>query len=76
MQEVEDQCTVDVAFGACNQCYVIVRGVNEADSRHLNDRSFFSCFCCHDFVCEVHDFIATKGGNEDVINFRASISSD
>ena len=55
MQEMEKKGAVDVSFGSCDDCYVIDRGVNEAYSRHLNDRCFFCSFCRNDFVREVED---------------------
>lgn len=33
-------------------------GVDEADSCKLNDGCLFGGFCCHNFIAEVHYFVA------------------
>ena len=50
-----------VSFGCCNQCNVIVSGVDEADSCQHQDRRFLGSLSGDDFVAEIEDFI-TPGG--------------
>ena len=57
---MQTESCIDVSLGAAEEGDVVVRRMNKADARHLDNRCLFGGFGCHDLITEVHDFISTN----------------
>ena len=55
---MQTESCVDVSLGAAEEGDVVVRRMNKADARHLDNRRLHGGTGCHDLITEVQDLIS------------------